>query len=172
MQGNRASWRDGSPRHPASFTLIETLLVVAIVAVIAAVLAGGLLRSAGRTARRATLAGIVETAAATRLEALRTGRATSVTVSQRGEELSVESPRGSRPMEGAGLALCNERGEAVAMVGAEFDSDGRTACRQWRLAVGAAGERDKMWRIEFDPLSGVPRLVDASSTAARTDKSR
>lgn len=164
------------PHHRTSaFTLLELLVVIAIAAAIASTIAVGLARSGPERSVRRALEGVAIELTMARVEAMHRGEPATIEVWVTPDE--VRLLRGDRekawradrvsivPVRGVTTSLMREEtvlgphgGVMVA-----FDTMGRTRERRWEVWSEAA--RDRIWAIEFEPVSGAPRVVKPGTPA-------
>ena len=155
-------------RRVNAFTLLELLVVIAIVAVIAGTVAVGVGRSApDRQVGRALQEAASELALA-RVEAMQRGTAAMVELWV--TDGAMHLARGERNrtwrvprLTIAPVASVTTRLQRVEAdlgphggVVAAFDTMGRTRERRWEVWTEEAPGR--IWAIEFEPVSGAPRL--------------
>lgn len=153
-------------RTAAAFTLLELLIVLALIAVVGGLAASGIVASQRGDETRAALMSIVDAATLARTEAMRTARATSVTVALDGEHLRLTyPPRGETRRRWGGVRPIDAAGQ-LATLSARFDSLGRSDTRSWRIEQvrggSGRGEAVRIWQIEFDPVSGAPSVHDTA----------
>jgi len=167
------------------FTLLELIVTLALVGLLAGIVSVGLGRFGASAERSAAMRGVVGALAAARIEAMRTSKAHSVRVLVSAQSVEAETAGAQarrRRWPASGLRLVDESGRVKAEVTAEFDSAGRTREREWRVEEGgpsanpgSAGNGGvRIWRIEFDPISGAPglRAPDEEASGSRGGASR
>jgi len=151
--------------------MLEILLALALLALVAGIVAVGVARTSAAAAREHALRAVERALLTTRVDAMRFSDRRSVAVEVVAGGLRLAGPSA----EGAGfvstdLVPVGEGGEALSRLEAEFDSAGRTRERRWTLAP--RGASNTIVAIEFDPVSGAPRVerrprasADGSPTA-------
>jgi prepilin-type N-terminal cleavage/methylation domain-containing protein len=147
------------------FSLLELILVLALVGLIMGVVAV----SVGRTSPRTVGREVVDFLAIARVEAMRHTREIAVSIEQDGEELVARRPGVERSWSLPGAVLQAEQVAGALDIesaagprqksglSADFLPDGRTDARLWEFNEADGGSR--IFSIEFDPVSGAPRLV-------------
>lgn len=167
---SRTADRRAAPRSRA-FTTLEILLALALLALVAGIVAVGVARSSQAAAREATIRALERALLTTRVDAMRFSEPRSVAFEAVEGGLRVVGP----VAEGAGMLTTDltpvgEGGDPVERLEATFDSAGRTRERRWTLAP--PGASNTIVAIEFDPVSGYPRVehrprasADGSPTA-------
>ena len=159
----RSKSSDSNRRRPRAFSLLELLVVLGLLGLVAAVVAPGAARLLAGGAERTRRAELLQFLVARRLDAL-TG-ATRIEV-----EL-VWRPDATLTLTGAGASRAfddwpdplagapDPPAETAARVA--FGPEGRAGRRHiaFRDAQAPPGS-DTMWAVVFDPVSGLPRLVD------------
>lgn len=150
------------------FTLLELLVVIAIVAIIAGTLAVGVARSTPERLLSRALEAITMELSVARVEAMQRGEIETVEVGL--NDAGVRLARGTRirtwktppvlMQASAGVTTRFGRPEndagAEGVLRAVFDTMGRTKARRWEVWIDGAPGR--IWAIEFDPVSGAPRV--------------
>ncbi len=159
----------GSASRARGFTLLEVLVVIAIVAIIAGTLAVGVARNSPDRMVGRAMEEITTELSVARVEAMQRGRVEVVDVGP--EEGGVRLVRGERVRgwKTPKVQLQSQRGVTTrfgnpdeseeahrGVIRAEFDTMGRTRARRWEVWIDGAPGR--IWAIEFDPVSGAPRL--------------
>lgn len=163
------------------FTLLELLITLALAGLLVGVVTVGLGRMTRASENRAALIGIVNALTVARVEAMRTSRPVRVAVEVSDGRVLVREGIGDRvsryPV--SGIQLRDGDGRPATSAAAEYDTLGRTRERVWRFEeaphspgtgpaqVGAAGAV-RIWRIEFDPVSGAPVLRSPGESGARS----
>lgn len=153
--------RGRSVRARSGFTLIELIIVVVLIGGIAAVVAGSLVgRSLGAERRRA-VGELVAGLATARVEAIRSGRAVSAEAEFDGVQLKLDVEGRSTHWPARGLRLMDDSGRRLERSRVRFQASGRADAREWIIAAEPAsigGSPGRIWRIEFDPVSGAAML--------------
>lgn len=159
------------PARSGGFTLLELLITLGLIGLLVGIVTVALGRLSRASENRAALSGVVNALTTARVEAMRTSRPVRVTVEIAEGVVRVAegvADRESRYRTGL-VQFRDEQGGAATTAVAEFDTLGRTRERLWRIeegssrSVGPAGqvspsEAVRIWRIEFDPVSGAPVL--------------
>lgn len=158
------------------FTLFELLIVLALLAVLVGLIAGAVGGLSRRNDSRAALTAALDALTLARIDAMRSARPRTVSVAREGERLViVTDPGTTRSVRAAEVTPVSERAVPAAQV-ARFDGSGRTDSAAWRLALAAPApqgtipEGARIWRVEFDPISGAPSLIDPASERATNTK--
>lgn len=153
-------------RSRRGFTLIEMLIVLALLAALSGVVAVGARSMSRATDTRTALTAALDALTLARIDAMRTAKARTVTVGLAEDRLRISTDPGTqRSLRSGGVTPVDESG-GLALLRARFDGSGRTDSEAWRLALGSPGSKDlgqdgvRIWRIEFDPISGAPSLID------------
>lgn len=187
--GSRARRRPASTRG-TGFTLLELIVTLALVGLLTGIVSVGLGRFGASAERSAAMRGVVGALAAARIEAMRTRSAHTVRVRVSVEGVAAETSgarAGRRAWVARGLRMVNETGRERSEVSAAFDSAGRTRERLWLVREresgdsrdaaggdggGGGGVAGRIWRIEFDPVSGAPNLRAPGEEAGGSRRSR
>jgi len=150
-----------------AFTLFELVLVVTIAAIVAAAV-GAMLARAGPASRvtHALRQAVTELSSA-RLKAMRSGGAREAVLRFSGERISLERGGGeTRDWRGAGVSpMTGAAEDDPGALSVRFRANGRTDERRWRFVSSLTG--DTIWTIEFDPVSGTPRLLPPGEAPGR-----
>ena len=150
------------------FTVLELLVVIAIVAIIAGTLAVGVARSTPDRLLARSLEEVTMELSVARVEAMQRGHTETVELGL--DEGGVRLVRDTRirtwktpkVLMTAPTPVTTRFGRPEdspvegGVLRATFDSMGRTGARRWEVWVD--GAPDRIWVIEFDPVSGAPRL--------------
>ncbi|MEO1057843.1 MAG: prepilin-type N-terminal cleavage/methylation domain-containing protein [Actinomycetota bacterium] len=147
------------------FSLLELILVLALAGLIMGVVAV----SVGRTSPRTVGREVVDFLAIARVEAMRETREITVSIEQDGQTLVARRPGIERSWSLPGAVLQADVAAGaldlaaptapteMTVLSADFLPDGRTDARLWEFNEADGGSR--IFSIEFDPVSGAPRLV-------------
>ncbi len=168
------------PARSGGFTLLELLITLGLIGLLVGIVTVALGRFSRAAENRAALIGVVNALTAARVEAMRTSRPVRVTVEIAEGVVRVDegvADRESRYRTGL-VQFRDEQGNAAPSAVAEFDTLGRTRERLWLVEEGSGrsaspagqvlpGEAVRIWRIEFDPVSGAPVLRTPGDPSAR-----
>ncbi len=153
------------------FSLFEVVLVVAIAGLLAAAVGAMLARSGPRARVTQSLDRAVTELASARLSAMRTGKGAEFTLWVDGDTMrSDPDPGEAKEWRAASVVLQTGLAPQESRFSATFGPSGRTDERRWTFVSGLTG--DTIWAIEFDPISGVPRLRPPDRTTRQTASSR
>ena len=152
----------------AGFTLLELLISLAIIGLIVGVVSVSVGRLSRAAETRAALSGVVNALAVARVEAMRTSRSLRVVIEFGSDHLLIEQEGSDqqRRYRVRGLMLKGPHGRPETKALAVFDTMGRTRERVWHIEEASlkagnqasGAEAVRIWRIEFDPVSGAPVL--------------
>lgn len=181
-------------RSARGFTLLELILTLAILGLAAGLVGVSIGRLSRTTETRSALTEIVNTLAAARIEAMRGGESRTVRVRFHegrvlisggrdvvapSEMTREDAPEGreARALRARALRFVDEHGREQEGREARFGALGRTRERVWLVADGAgaeapAGRKVRIWRIEFDPISGAPVLRWPGTDSASEQEAR
>lgn len=150
---------------------MELLITLALIGLVVGVVTVAIGRLSRASENRAALIGVVNALTVARVEAMRTSRPVRVSVEINDGVVRVDGGLADQDFRyrTGPLQLLDAHGQGVASAEAEFDSLGRTRERLWRIGEGEASSGDlaaqlggsgkvRIWRIEFDPVSGAPVL--------------
>lgn len=147
-----------------AFSLLEVIIVLVLLSIIVGLVAPTVGRSAGAGADRRALGELVNTLMASRLDAIRSGADASVEMIPSGRGLTLRTGDQERLWKGWPLIILGDTNEPVDSIRITFGARGRADVD--RLTLQSARSPTRLWRIEFDPVGGVPtahRLKEASS---------
>jgi prepilin-type N-terminal cleavage/methylation domain-containing protein len=136
-----------------AFSLLELLIVLALLGMIAALVAPAALRMSLGDPRDTDVAKLTESLAAARLDALREGASAVVRLEGKNGELAASWTDQRIEWSEWRLTIVDDTERAMDTLQMRFAATGRADRRDIRLLEPDTG---RMWRIEFDPVSGVP----------------
>lgn len=146
------------------FTLLEIIIVLVLMGLIAGLVAPTVARSAGVGHERRVIGELINTMLARRLDAIRSGRDVRVQVTlNEGRRLTLRAGDRQHHWDNWPLDLLDEAGEPAGHATITFGTRGRADIES--LTFRSARSPGRIWRIEFDPVGGVPtahRLREAS----------
>jgi len=128
-----------------AFTLLELVAVLAVLGLIMGLTAPAAIRSLDRDAAREQVRDFARLLAAERLEAMQRTEVRTVQIEFNARRRSLESAR------------------------ITFSADGRAIGPVLRFADANADGGDRAWRIECDPITGVPRVRSGLQAEADGD---
>lgn len=154
--------RRGREARATGFTLIEVILVVALIGGIAVLVLSGVVGRSEGSERRRAVGGLIAELATARVEAMRSGEAVSAEARcVKGRLLFTAGGRRAE-WRAPGLLLADESGKVLELARVRFQPSGRVDVRGWGVMVkdeaSATSAAGRMWRIEFDPISGAAML--------------
>jgi prepilin-type N-terminal cleavage/methylation domain-containing protein len=165
-------------RARRAFTLIEMLIVLALLAVLSGMVAAGVGAMSRTTDTRAALTAVLDALTLARIDAMRAAKSRVVTLALADDRLRISTEPGKvRSLRAGGVVPVDESG-AESVLRARFDGSGRADAEPWRLALGAPGSKGpvrdgvRIWRIEFDPISGAASLIDPAAVNASKESPR
>lgn len=177
--------RSAPPRQPsrdrnarrarAAFSLLETLIVLVILGLTAALVAASIGAGARVTRERAAVTAVLDALWAARTQALSTAAPVRLVLrAEPGHLAWTKDALPARRVAADGLVPIDQLSRP-AQLDARFAPSGRTDAQSWRItstppASGTAPVR--IWRIDFDPISGAPALFDPSLAAAIAKETR
>lgn len=156
------------------FSLLELIVALAVAALLLGLAAPAISLRARRAAAMRAAAVLLDACRAARIEAIEQATRASVVVRNAEGALLLER-RGAaaqRLLDGpvalrAEIAGQTTQGDEAVVV---FEPSGRTRARAVELLhKDGAHLGDRLWRIEFDPISGQPMLAPRSGGRARSD---
>lgn len=165
--------------HPAvsnGFTLLEMILVLAVAALMMGVAAAAMTRAAtpGAEAKRG-MSSLVSRLRSVRADAMMTRSRIGFEFEPTGvgEGVARWSEPGGAALDGGSweleigvLSPMDDAGAWAERVAVRFDASGRSDTRRWRFAERSGADAGRIaWTIEFDPVSGVARLVEGDGAA-------
>jgi len=156
-----------APAHLRAFTLLELLAVLIVLAAMVGLVAPALVRASARESERRQAAELVSWLSLERVEAMRRSIVVEVDLAQGDQVFAAIGPSGERVWSGWRLVLVDESGEPLDESRVYFDALGRTTTRT--LWLQSAQESDRIWRVEFDPISGRPFLRSGGDGANMED---
>ncbi len=174
----RAFGDSGRDRSAATkgFTLLEMILVLAVAALMMGVAAAAMTRAAtpGAEAKRG-MSALVSRLRSVRADAMMTRSrigfefeptAAGEGVARWSEPGGVAFDGGSTELEIGVLSPMDDAGAWAERVAVRFDASGRSDTRRWRFAERSGADTGRIaWTIEFDPVSGVARLIEGDGAA-------
>lgn len=149
-------------RRPG-FTLVELLVVVLLLGLIASVAVVGLGAGSKGARRREAASALLAQLTMARLDAMQRGKAVTLSIEIQDEHFALRTNQADRRIPRAGLIVSSQSPRS-AIVEARFEPTGRTSARLWRLEQDSSAISEAagtIWLIEFDPVSGSPRLVQS-----------
>lgn len=164
------------PRTRRGFTLLEMILVLAVAALMMGVAAAAMTRAAtpGAEAKRG-MSALVSRLRSVRADALMTRSRIGFEFEPTGagggvarwsEPGGVAFEGGTAALAIGGLSPMDDAGAWAERVAVRFDASGRSDTRRWRFAERSGPEAGRIaWTIEFEPVSGVARLVEGDGAA-------
>jgi len=151
-------------RTPRGFSLLEIIIVLVLMGLVAGLVAPTVTRSASVGHERRVLGELINTMLARRLDAIRSGHDVRVQITlDEGRRLTLRVGDREHHWDNWPLDLLDEAGEPGGQAHITFDLRGRADMES--LTLRSARSPGRIWRIEFDPVGGVPtahRLREAS----------
>jgi len=136
-----------------AFSLLELLIVLALLGMIAALVAPAALRMSLGDPRDTDVSELTNALAAARLDALREGASAHVLIEKKDSDLTATWTDQRIQWSDWRLTILGNADGALEELQLRFAATGRADRREIRLMEADTG---RMWRIEFDPVSGVP----------------
>lgn len=168
MKATRSCGKD------AAFSLLEIVVAMAIAALLLGLAAPAISLRSQRAAQMRAAAGLLDACRAARVEAIEKAAPRRVLVRSDNGALvvQVEGAAAQRLFTGQVVLRAQIAGQTTQ--GAEavvlFQPSGRTRTRALELLrKEGRQERDRLWRIEFDPVSGQPALAPRGGGRVRSD---
>jgi len=155
-----------------AFTLLELVAVLAVLGLIMGLTAPAAIRSLDRDAAREQVRDFARLLAAERLEAMQRTEVRTVQIefNARRRSLEVDSLLdASRAWKEWQTAMVDAEGERLESARITFSADGRAIGPVLRFADANADGGDRAWRIECDPITGVPRVRSGLQAEADGD---
>ncbi len=147
------------------FSLLEIIVVLVLMGVIAGLITPTVARSAGAGRERRLVGELINTMLARRLDAIRSGHDVHIQLTlDANRQLTLQAGDAANSWKNWPLDLLNEAGEGAESAQITFDSRGRANVDS--LTLRSARSPVRIWRVEFDPVGGVPtahRLKEALS---------
>lgn len=146
------------------FSLLEIIVVLVLMGVVAGLVTPTVARNASAGRERRVIGELINTMLARRLDAIRAGQDVHLQISLDAERrLTLSVGDTENHWKNWPLDLLDEAGESVESAQFTFDSRGRADVES--LTLRSARSPVRIWRVEFDPVGGVPtahRLKEAS----------
>lgn len=136
-----------------AFSLLELLIVLALLAMVAALVGPVALRMSLGDPRDTDVSELTNALAAARLDALREGASSSIRLAVDDGSLTASWSDQRIGWSDWKLAVLDDDGSVQDALQLRFAVSGRADRRDIRLLEAETG---RMWRIEFDPVSGAP----------------
>lgn len=174
-----------------AFTLLEMIIVLAVLSLVVGIAAPRFASSASGAQSREAVRGLVDALTAQRAETIRAMRPSVVFVVGQRDRVSLVTTDAADATSTALESMLTERGGVSApfrelgawrgvaladpatgasaatarrVLQVRFDPLGRATAADGGIALVAPGDDDRIWRLEFDPISGAP---SAGSGAGR-----
>lgn len=148
--------------HRRAFTLLELLAVLIVLAAVIGLVAPAMVRASARETERRQVAELVSWLSLERVEAMRRSTVVEVELRLVREGYIASGSGGERTWDDWRTIPIDESREPLGESRVYFDALGRTATRT--LWLQSAEESDRIWRVEFDPISGRPFLRTGATT--------